>query len=69
MRRPSVKITGWLRDVVTNISVEMREHLKQDPCDRQVKRWLGHVEVAKAIAEQIVDRATQEKAHWKETKK
>ena len=69
MRRPSVKIVGWLNDMMNNLAQEMRCYLKNDPSNLEVKRWLGHVEAAKIISQQVVDKAKEEKAQWKEGKK
>jgi arsenate reductase-like glutaredoxin family protein len=69
MRRPSVKIVGWLNDMVTNLAHEMRVYLKNDPSNLEVKKWLAHVEAAKLISKQVVEKAKEEKAQWKEGKK
>ena len=69
MRRPSVKIVGWLNDMMTNLAEEMRGHLKNDPSNLEVKKWLTHVEAAKLISQKVVEKAKEEKAQWKEGKK
>lgn len=68
MKRPSVKITGWLCDMLQNLVTDLRNHTKESPNDLCAKRWLTQAEATHMVAKQVFVRATQEKAEWKAKK-
>lgn len=69
MKRVSVKISGWLVDMLSNLSSDLRSHIQQNPTDISAKRWLVQAEASYQVARQAHLRAKDEKANFKKEEK
>lgn len=69
MRRPSVKIVGWLVDMLDTHVKDIRKHLADSPNDLMAKRWLTQAEASFQVARQVHNRAKDEKAEFKSKEK